>query len=185
MRIEPVERRTPDGRVYSVRAGRAGDTGRVLDHAWKVHTEECEAFITEADEIVLTAEQLRGTLRRMREADNSMFLLAEADKVVIGTLSVEGGLYRKVKHNAVLGISVRREWRRQSVARALLEVAQRAARESGILRRLTLTVFETNEPAVRLYESLGYRVEGRRRGGVRLSSGYVDELIMALEVADR
>ena len=184
MRIEPVERRTPDGRVYFVRAARAGDTGRVLDHAWRIHTDERESVITESDEIQLAAEQLRGTLRRMREADNSVFLLAEVDGAVIGTLAVEGGRYRKVKHNAVLGISVRREWRRQGVARELMEVAQRAARASGILRRLTLTVFETNEPAVRLYESLGYRVEGRRRGGVRLSSGYVDELIMALEVVD-
>ena len=135
--------------------------------------------------VQLTAEQLRGTLQRMRVAENSIFLLAEAGGDVIGTLSVEGGRYRKVRHNAVLGISVHRNWRRQGVAGALMQAAYSAAQASGVLKRLTLSVFETNASAVQLYESLGYTVEGRRRGGVRIGDRYVDELIMALEVEAR
>lgn len=185
MRVEPIRCRTPDGRDYVLRAARAGDTGRVLDHAWKIHTDESDVVITEADEIHLTAEQLRGTLQRLRDAENSIFLLAEAGGEVIGTLSVEGGRYRKIRHNAVLGISVRKRWRRQGVAGALMEAAHAAAQASGVLRRLTLSVFETNEPAVRLYESLGYTVEGRRRGGVRIGDCYVDELVMARAVDAR
>ena len=47
------------------------------------------------------------------------------------------------------------------------------------LRRVSLEVFATNTPAIRLYESMGFAVDGAKREGVRVGETYVDLLLMS------
>ena len=179
--MKPCKVLARDGRGYVVRAARNGDSGRVLDFVWTIHSREPGMNHASAEELDLTVDHMRGIFRRLREADNSIFLLAEADSV-IGTLWLEGGRYRKTRHDAELGISVHREWRRQGVARTLMETAVRAARESGVLERLSLKVFSGNAPALQLYESLGFVVEGRRKDAIHIGDRGQDEILMALDL---
>ena len=44
-------------------------------------------------------------------------------------------------------------------------------------------MFANNEPALRLYEGLGFEIEGRRRGHVLIDGHYVDEILMARDLA--
>ena len=53
------------------------------------------------------------------------------------------------------------------------------AREKG-LERVELEVFASNRPAIRLYESLGFVVEGIKRRGRKLDGAYDDVLEMTL-----
>lgn len=181
--ISPRDLETRDGRSYAIRTARPADSGRVLDHALAIHSAEDHHQVADADEVGLTVERIRELIKRLKEADNSFFLLAESGGEVIGTVSGQGGRYRRVRHSAHIGISVREGWRRQGVARALMESADACARESVVLRRLTLAVFASNEAALRLYTSLGYTIEGIRRGAIRIGEEYVDELLMALDLA--
>jgi len=171
-----------DGRAFAVRTPRPAEAGRLLDFAWDLHRGEPEVQVGEPDEFALTVDRLAGVLRRAEHADNCCFLGAFAAGEVIGTLWMEGERASKLRHVAEVGIGVRRDWRRQGVARALLASAVDAARASGVLRRLTLRVFESNTAALRLYESTGFRLEGRRRGQVRIGDRYEDDLLMALEL---
>ena len=52
--------------------------------------------------------------------------------------------------------------RRQGIARSLIEELTRAAGSAGVLS-VILEVRESNLPAVRLYESIGFKEEGRRK----------------------
>jgi RimJ/RimL family protein N-acetyltransferase len=79
-----------------------------------------------------------------------------------------------------LGVSVARAWRGQGVGRALMESAIAAARTSPELARLSLRVFSSNAPALRLYESLGFKVEGRRPGHLRVRGREDDLILMGL-----
>jgi len=54
----------------------------------------------------------------------------------------------------VYEVDVREAYRRRGVARALFEELERVARARGIRRAFVLTA-ESNEPAMRLYESVG------------------------------
>ncbi|MHC4934437.1 MAG: GNAT family N-acetyltransferase, partial [Planctomycetota bacterium] len=173
---------TPDGRSYVIRSARAQDAGRVLDHAYLIHRHDPYVNVPDPDEFQLSADRLRSTLRSLGKSDNSLFLVACAGREVIATLSMDGGRYRKVRHTGHLGMSVNPGWRRQRVARTLLETAIDSARSCGVLRRLTLRVFSTNEAAFRLYESLGFAVEGCRKGQVCVRGRYADDLLMALEL---
>jgi ribosomal protein S18 acetylase RimI-like enzyme len=81
----------------------------------------------------------------------------------------------------VNGFAVDHAFRRRGVGRALLDAAVREARARGA-RRLTLRVLANNEIARRLYESAGFVVEGVQREEFFLETGYVDDVLMALDL---
>ena len=70
-----------------------------------------------------------------------------------------GSMYRSVP-SAELGIAVLDGWRGQGIGRRLIEHLEKWAAERGV-ERITLTVSETNDGAIRLYHDLGYVVSGR------------------------
>ena len=50
------------------------------------------------------------------------------------------------------------------------------------MRKLELHVFPHNDAAIALYEKLGYRREGYRKEHYRRGDGYVDAILMALDL---
>jgi putative acetyltransferase len=47
------------------------------------------------------------------------------------------------------------------------------------LRRVQLTVFGDNGPAIKLYRRFGFEIEGRHRDFIRRGEGFVDGYTMA------
>lgn len=82
----------------------------------------------------------------------------------------------------VTGLAVDPEFEGRGAGRALMEALIELARERGG-RRITLRVFAPNERARRLYERLGFEVEGVLRGEFMIGKGeYVDDVFMALDL---
>jgi ribosomal protein S18 acetylase RimI-like enzyme len=71
-----------------------------------------------------------------------------------------------LRHRAQFGIGVRREWRGQGLGRRLGEAVLAAVRAKGDIARVDLEVRADNGAAVRLYERLGFVLEGRRARGL-------------------
>jgi ribosomal protein S18 acetylase RimI-like enzyme len=79
----------------------------------------------------------------------------------------------------VFGLAVDPAFEGRGVGRALMEALMAMARERGG-SRMTLRVFATNPRALRLYERLGFELEGVFRGEFKLAGGeLVDDLFMA------
>ncbi|MDI9514842.1 MAG: ribosomal protein S18-alanine N-acetyltransferase [Clostridiaceae bacterium] len=72
------------------------------------------------------------------------------------------GMWRIMDEGHITNVAVRPEFRRKGFARKLLQDLIDHARTSGI-KSLTLEVRVSNLPAIRLYESFGFKVEGRRK----------------------
>jgi ribosomal protein S18 acetylase RimI-like enzyme len=82
----------------------------------------------------------------------------------------------------VTGLAVDPEFEGRGAGRALMHALIELARERGG-RRMTLRVFAPNERARRLYERLGFEVEGVLRGEFMVGRGeYVDDVFMALDL---
>ena len=82
----------------------------------------------------------------------------------------------------VTGLAVDPEFEGRGAGRALMEALMDLARQRGG-RRMTLRVFAPNERARRLYERLGFEVEGVMRGEFMIGQGeYVDDVFMALDL---
>jgi ribosomal protein S18 acetylase RimI-like enzyme len=77
----------------------------------------------------------------------------------------------------IQGLAVAGWARGRGVARALLEAAMDTARAQGACR-ITLRVLGHNGPARRLYESLGFVVEGVLPGEFLLAGSFVDDVLM-------
>lgn len=81
------------------------------------------------------------------------------------------------EHVVTVGVGLDPAWRGRGLGRLLLEKIEEWAQAAGV-RKLQLRVLSGNTGARRLYESLGYEVEGVLVRQYRIGDGYQDEVIM-------
>lgn len=163
-----------------IRSVQLSDAAELLAYIQDLAAEPDIDILLEPGEIDLTLEQEEEFLNNYLSADNSCFLVAEWDGRLVGSLSLDGGRFRALRHVVTLGISVRQDYRNRRVGRALLGAAIAWCRESGIIRRIELQVMVGNERAIRLYRQFGFQEEGRKRQAVRRMGQPRDTLMMAL-----
>lgn len=109
--------------------------------------------------------------------NGSARFVADHEGRVVGECSIFRELEPKRAHTAECQLLVLREYRRMGLGRALMNYAEKWARDAKILK-LHLRVFATNRAAAALYESLGYEIEGTLKGQVRVNDDFADEYIM-------
>ena len=104
-------------------------------------------------------------------SENSLRMLTEAGGVGFVALSdghvvAYGGMTTVLDEGAVTNIATHPDVRRQGFGRAVTEALLTCARDNGI-RKVFLEVRESNEAAIRLYESLGFAACGVRKNFYR------------------
>lgn len=113
--------------------------------------------------------------------DNALFLVVLTPSgAVVGSLRLLGGTLQAVRHSADLALYISAGYRGQGMGRRLLEMGIAWARQSGVLRRIQLEVYARNAPAIRLYRSCGFHVEGRREKAMFQGGAFLDEVLMGL-----
>ena len=122
-------------------------------------------------------EQTRRWLQGL--TSNDLVLVAElAGGEVVGN----GGLHRQTgrrQHAAVVGLGVREAHWRRGVGSAILAALVDTADNWLDLKRLELTVYADNAPAIALYERFGFAREGTLRAYAYRAGRYADCLTMA------
>jgi L-phenylalanine/L-methionine N-acetyltransferase len=83
------------------------------------------------------------------------------------------------KHACSLGISIADAYQGRGVGRALMNACLDFADHWANYSRVELTVHADNARAIKLYESLGFMLEGQHRDFSFREGGYVDALFMA------
>ena len=164
----------------TVREAQPADAEQLIAYVQRLVDEPGINIVVAPGEFTLTVEEERKVLAECAAADNSVFLVAEAGEKIVGTLNCKGGSRRAIRHAAVLGMSVDREWRNQGVGQLLMARAIEWARGTGIVSRIELAVFARNEMAIHLYRKFGFEVEGRRRKAVCRDGEHLDDYIMSL-----
>jgi len=137
-----------------------------------------------ADDGWRSATDERRYLKGLRRYPHATVLVAEASEGIVGRLSIARDHHPASRHVADLGLMVADTWRRQGVGSALIAEAIRWAHGAGILK-VELHVFPHNEAAIALYEKLGFRREGYRHAHYRRLDGYVDAILMALDLTEQ
>jgi putative acetyltransferase len=106
-------------------------------------------------------------------------LVAELDGRVIGLLGLHPEAGPRRRHCAGIGMSVHDDYQGRGVGAALLAAAVDLADNWLGLRRLELTVFADNAPAIHLYEKFGFVREGTLRAFALRAGVYADAYSMA------
>jgi L-phenylalanine/L-methionine N-acetyltransferase len=107
--------------------------------------------------------------------------ISDAKLVAFGGLYVHGEL---LDHCGSLMLGVCEEAQGRGVGSTLLAILLATAKLRANLRRVQLTVFTDNTPAIRLYRSFGFQFEGLHRCFSRRGDGYVDAYSMAVIFGD-
>ena len=156
LRIRPI-RIEDAGAIHAIRLQDA-----VLPQVLTLPSERPETFV----------ERLQHTGERSHQ------LVAERDGKVIGWAGLER-FPGRMGHAAELFIMLDGEHHGAGVGTALLEKLLELADLWLMLERVELYVLATNPRAQRLYERLGFTVEGREHGSVVSCGRYTDAILMA------
>ena len=117
-------------------------------------------------------------VRSQLESGAPMFVAAHASEIV-GWCDISPLSRASLAHRGDLGMGVHPDYRGHGIGRRLLQTTLAAARTFG-LERVELAVLTNNAPAVALYRSAGFELEGTIRRAQKLDDGYADDYIMAL-----
>ncbi|TQR45954.1 GNAT family N-acetyltransferase [Paenibacillus popilliae] len=115
------------------------------------------------------------------------------DKFVMGAFDDEGtliGMAAFVRENGMktadkgnlFGMYVREEMRGKGVSKNLLLALITRASEIDGVEQINLTVVSSNEPAKRLYSTVGFQIYGIERRALKYNGQYFDEDWMVLQL---
>jgi len=104
----------------------------------------------------------------------AMVFGAFVDARLAGVAGLKLESRERIRHKSSLfGMFVLPEARGRGIARALVEAVLEQARATPGMRVVQLTVTESNAPAIRLYESCGFRPFGTEPFAVRVGERFV------------
>jgi RimJ/RimL family protein N-acetyltransferase len=161
-----------------IRAARPYDAAALLELKRQLDRET--AFMMyEPGERDSPVQDLARELAGLARSANSVVLLAELGDQLAGYVQLTGGSLRRSRATAYVVIGVLAHAVGRGIGTGLLRHAQAWAAGRG-LHRLELTVMAHNARAIRLYERMGFTVEGRRVECLIVNGQFIDELTMAL-----
>ncbi|MGC6767250.1 N-acetyltransferase family protein [Enterococcus sp. LJL128] len=116
-------------------------------------------------------EEMAHNLAELYESLNNVLMVAVADGQVIGTASVKASSKQRMEHIGEIGISILKEFWGLGLGGLMMEELIDWSKDSGIIRRLELTVQDRNQRAVHLYEKLGFKTEVVMERGAKTDEG--------------
>ncbi|MEM8883176.1 MAG: GNAT family N-acetyltransferase [Planctomycetota bacterium] len=147
-----------------------------------------DAYLVSAEEEEARGlEDIRDWIAKLAASDDDLLFGAFEDDRPIGIAGVCRLVrsHAKGRHKALLwGVYVAPEARGRKIGRQLIEHAIEATRRVDGIEAIQLGVGVDNEPARRLYESVGFRTFGTEPCSMRVDGRRVDEHWMILFLVD-
>lgn len=120
---------------------------------------ETENLDREAGEGLLTPEAFERLIYEDSIAEKTIFLVAEVEGEIVGFTRCEGNKLSRFRHKAEFGICISKDYWGYGIGKVLLENILMWADTAG-LKKISLTVVQTNTKAIQLYKSFGFVEEG-------------------------
>ncbi|MBN1944815.1 MAG: GNAT family N-acetyltransferase [Bradymonadales bacterium] len=142
-------------------------------------------FISLPEELNATVQETEEWIARQLDQPGNLVLVAEVSGRVVGFAELERGRRRRVAHLGQISIYLRQEWRQLGIGRVLLESLLAWAERSPHIEKVCLSVFASNQRALRFYRRFGFEEEGRKIREFKLDGHtYDDEILMFRFVKD-
>jgi RimJ/RimL family protein N-acetyltransferase len=164
-------------RISRLQAGDAAPYRRLMLQAYE---QAADAFTSTAEE--RAQEPTAYWVRRIADPSGLSAAFGAFDgEELVGTVALEFSAKPKTRHKAlVIGMYVVPVARGTGASRGLLQAALNCARQRSGIQLLTLTVTEGNEPAIRLYRSVGFEAFGVEPMAILTPGGFKGKVHMAM-----
>ncbi len=129
--------------------------------------------LTEAPPLASTGDFVAGNI----EHGNPQLVVID-DGRIVGWCDICRNSYHAARHVGSLGMGLVASHRGRGIGFSLITAAIAAAQPK--FGRIELDVYETNLPAIALYEKVGFEHEGRRKKAIEIEGHYVDVLTMGM-----
>lgn len=168
-----------NGQQLVLRKPVAADAEKIIQYLNLVGGES-DNLLFGRDEFPLTIEQEVAFIQKSNEeADTLMVIGTIGDSIVsIGRISCPSR--SRIAHNSELAISVRKDYWRCGIGRAVMAEMIRFARSSGTIKTISLGVKAGNTRARRMYERFGFITVGSHKDYFNINGSYDDEILMDL-----
>ena len=184
MRFGPIVREDREGREIILRSAEEEDAAELIRYL-KTIAEESRFLTNEPEEVNLTEEAERAFLASKRDAERELMLIArdrETGRHIGNCSFLSVGGKKRVLHRCGVGIALYRDFCGRGIGRIMLETVLGAAKEAGY-EQAELEVVTENNRAVRLYETLGFKICGTLPRNMKYADGtYADVYWMAKEL---
>jgi len=161
-----------------VRSAEINDASELLYVVPKLDT-ETDFMMRIEGEFNLSLEDEINFIQIKLTSENELFIVAEVDGKIVGTLGARGNDMFRTSHICSFGIGVLKEYWRKGVGSSLLTTMLKWAEEKNI-KRIELKVVSENDSALRLYRRFGFEIEGTMNKDHFIGNNkYLDSYIMA------
>lgn len=125
-----------------------------------------------------SAAETRQQLEKLPENAYQLVAIESSSDELVGTISLLQQR-RSRQHVAYIGMAVRDDYQGQGIGSQLLRAVLTIADDWLDLKRVKLTVFVDNAPAVHLYKKFDFEIEGTLKKYAFRAGKYVDAYTMA------
>ncbi|KMP36463.1 acetyltransferase [Bacillus cereus] len=139
-----------------------------------------EAFVTTYEEAIRQQNPIKRVENNLTAATSCTFGAFNEKNQLVGVVTLLTEEKEAYKHKGhIVAMYVDASNRRSGLARELIRKAIERAREMN-LEQLTLGVVSKNEPAKKLYESMGFQTYGIEKRALKINGVYSDDEYMVL-----
>lgn len=156
------------------------DAQRLQDYYRRVASEKPNNTSIRTGLVPSTVEAMRDVIEAYQRRPTWKIFIVDNGAEIVGQIRVTGGTLWSNPHSAEISINVRADQRGKGIGTTLLDHAITWAKSMPQLRHLWLYALTRNLGAIRLYERVGFVLEGMLREGFYLpdEGSYQDTVIM-------
>ena len=157
-----------------LRNARISDADDLIKYL-KITAKETPYLVREPEEITITKEQEEAFIQKIIDKEKEVMLIATLDGKHIGNCTLmSSGNFKRFSHRCSVAIALYQEYCGKGIGRVMLQTILEVAKNCGY-EQAELEVVTTNEPAIGLYQSLGFVIHGTFPHNMKYKDGtYAD-----------
>lgn len=170
-----------NGEHLIIRIAQESDAECIIEFV-KAIGDESDNLTFSGSEFTVTVEEEKNILRKFKEQENHIYLIALIEGEIVGQAHAYGSHKARLRHACEIGISTRKNHWGKGVATEVLTFLIDWAKANKVIKKINLKANVTNTKAIALYERMGFKHEGLHKRDFYLHGEFIDAVSMGLVI---